>query len=178
MLRAHSPSRRFLVAASLCTLILASESPASDIAEEPEADAKAEAFLHTLPGTWCFELFPHRKTEPTRTGKRVFERVIDGHPLLTWTEVFDGLDILIAGVLGYDPAGDRFFEIGSPTSGPVDYWLGEFDKAGDNILWIDPSDTDSPDRGRFALVSSHVFEFHNKSFRVVFRRKESCDTGP
>lgn len=93
--------------------------------------------------------------------------------MLAWSETFDGRDLVLAGVLGYDPSTGRFYEVGSPSTGPVDSWVGEMGPDGRSVRWSDPADAEEPFRGEMVLVSDEVFEFRGTTFRAVFVRAPS-----
>ena len=154
-------------------LILVAASPQVVVAQAAADSAEAVALLYSLRGRWEFTLTPHKSSRPTTSGVRVFSVLVAGHPSLTWTEEFDGSELILGGVLGYDMSRSRFYEIGSPSTGPVDYWIGQLSEDGREIAWIDPFDTAAPSRGALRLLNPDVFEFTTPYFRVVFTRSGS-----
>lgn len=94
---------------------------------------QADDLISALDGEWRFELFPEGAEQPSFTGQRTYKRLMLDHPSLSWLEKFDGRDVVVAGVMGYDPEKSQFYELGIPNVGGSDYWIGELQEDGASI---------------------------------------------
>jgi hypothetical protein len=139
---------------------------------EEGAASDAESLLALLEGDWRFELFAGDAREPTATGKRTFRRLIEDHPSLTWLEEFDGRDVVVSGILGYDAEKARFYELGVPSVGAVDFWIGTLGPDGASIDWTDPLAMERSSRGQLRVTNRNELVYVNDAFRAVFTRLE------
>lgn len=140
--------------------------------QERAALSEEASLIAILEGEWRFELFLGDAKEPTATGKRTFRRLIEDHSSLSWFEEFDGRDVVVSGVLGYDVEKRRFYELGIPSVGAVDFWIGTLGPDGASIDWIDPLATERASRGQLRVSNRRELVYSNDSFRAVFTRLE------
>jgi len=147
-MRMNAPRLHRTVALALSALALAAIAPlrlaaqgnerlgrATDLvasaSAEPSHLEPARGILHTLVGTWRFEIWfaGNYGGAPDASGTRVVKALFDDLRL-EWSEQLDHSTIAGQGVLGFDPGSDRFFSSAVYSAGAAPEFLtGTLDAA-------------------------------------------------
>lgn len=145
--------------------------------------APARGILRNLVGTWRFEIrfAGNFDGAPDASGARVVRTLFDDLRL-EWTEQLDNSQVQGQGIIGFDPASDRFFSTSVYNSGPTpELMTGVLDSSEPLITFspipVSPGSSDGEklaqasaltmlDRNHFTLAAL------DRAWRALFTRQE------
>jgi Protein of unknown function (DUF1579) len=155
--------------------------PAATVARPASHEQPARGILGGLAGTWRFEIWfaGNFSSTPDVTGIRVLRALFDDLRL-EWTEVLDHSGAQGQGLVGFDPASDRFFSTAVYNVGSAPELLtGVLDDAQPSITFypisISPAAGEPPPApsSTLAVLDRDHFTWtaQDRAWRAVFSRQ-------
>ncbi len=155
--------------------------PGAPVAHPASHVQPARGILGNLAGTWRFEIWfaGNFSSTPDVTGIRVLRALFDDLRL-EWTEVLDHSEAQGQGLVGFDPASDRFFSTSVYNVGSAPEFLtGVLDDAQPSITFypisISPAAGEPPPApsSTLAVLDRDHFTWtaQDRTWRAVFSRQ-------
>ena len=147
---------------------------ASTASPESSRLEPARAVLHTLVGTWRFEIWfaGNFGVAPDASGTRRVTTLFDDLRL-QWTEELDHSPIQTQGLIGFDPKSGRFFSSSVSSAGPApEFMTGILDSAEPLITFRQIADSADQSFSLTLLDGDHFRAAAlDRSWRAVFTRQ-------